>query len=425
MRKMKEFLARFVLFLSGPYIVFRIATPLLRLFLRHRTRSGVSLDKVKSVLIVHLGDMGRIIYTIPFLKEVRRHCPQATLTLITRRGVTPLVDNCPYVDEIIAYDFNESATGWEKLKMRRRALRLGTRHLWSRRFDLALLPRWDGSLEQDRYIAFFSGAAVRLGFYSESQDGNPVVRPEDRLLTRVLTAPNSVHEVERVLELLRELGADAVPSRPEVWQGDRDERVITETFRHNGVTAGTRIVSIGLDGMAKRHLWSLDNYVRLGRWLVQVHGVRVVWLGSVEDKDRSVYLQEVVGRDTIDLVGQLNPRQTVSLIKKSSLFIGGLGCCSRLADACEIPSILICCHPIDGKPFAVDSPERSGPWKSNGIVCQPAHPRRPCTDVCTGHAAHCIHEVSFEQVRTAVETLLPTTRTERLEQTHPTVAPAV
>jgi hypothetical protein len=97
---------------------------------------------------------------------------------------------------------NESA---EELHIR--ALRLAGGHLWQRRFDLALLPRWDPDYHHSAFVAYFSGAICRVG---SSENVTPRKQQYDRgldiLFTRTLDDRTCKHEVERNLHLLRQLG---------------------------------------------------------------------------------------------------------------------------------------------------------------------------------------------------------------------------
>ena len=58
---------------------------------------------VKNILIVRLDVIGDMILTSGFIREVRANFPQAKITLVVSPLVYPIVELCPYVDEILIF----------------------------------------------------------------------------------------------------------------------------------------------------------------------------------------------------------------------------------------------------------------------------------------------------------------------------------
>ena len=107
-----------------------------------RKRGAPGFLHAKHVLLVHLAEIGDVIMATPFLREMRRNLPNAWITLIVQPTVYNLLELCPYVNEIMTHDWN-TLEPFKNLQRRGRAIRLALRHLIRRRFDLAIVPRWD------------------------------------------------------------------------------------------------------------------------------------------------------------------------------------------------------------------------------------------------------------------------------------------
>ena len=118
-------------------------------------------------------------------------------------------------------------------------MKLAWQHLWSRRFDLALVPRWDADHYHATFIAYFSGAPWRVG-YSEKviEHKYRVNRGFDRLLIHALEDGVLKHEVERSLDVLRLLGGKVQEDRPELWVGEADDAFAEGVFREYAVQPG-------------------------------------------------------------------------------------------------------------------------------------------------------------------------------------------
>ena len=59
---------------------------------------------VENVLVVRFDAIGDMILTSGFIRELRRNFPQARITLVAHSDVCPVVEFCPYVNEVLGFD---------------------------------------------------------------------------------------------------------------------------------------------------------------------------------------------------------------------------------------------------------------------------------------------------------------------------------
>ncbi|HMV51905.1 MAG TPA: glycosyltransferase family 9 protein, partial [Blastocatellia bacterium] len=133
---------------------------------RASTPDGL-LPEVRNVLIVRLDEIGDVVLTTPLFRELRRNLPTAHITLVVRPHVAELMRHCPYVNEVLAYECDTAHLRWQRFRQHLSAIRFSRKHLWARRYDLALLPRWDVDQDHAAFVTYFSGAKWRMG-YSET-----------------------------------------------------------------------------------------------------------------------------------------------------------------------------------------------------------------------------------------------------------------
>lgn len=375
--------------------------PLFRLAGFRKRPEQVPLRDLRRILVVRLDEIGDVVMTSPFLRELRRNAPRAWITMLVKPEMVNLVERCPYVNEVLAFD--PRARGlYAPLELHRRALVLAWKRLWRRRFDLALLPRSGADYYHAAFLAYFSGATRRVGFGRRGWDAAPPMEVDyDALLTEVLDCPGEMHEVERNLHLLRALGGSVESTALECWLSPEDEATASDWLSDSR----RRFVAFGPGGAQERKRWPTDRFIALGRWLTREYDVRLAVIGGKGDQPAGAALSDALGDRAIDLTGRTTLRQAAAALRECALYVGNDTGTMHLAAAVGTPVAAISCHSRNARPFFLNSPERFGPWRVRAFVLQPPL-RAPCSETCTADRPHCILGVTVAQVSDAVKVLL-------------------
>lgn len=369
-----------------------------------------SIAAAKSILVIRLDEIGDVVLTSPFLRELRRNAPAAWITLLVKPGTRNLVEHCPYVNEVLTYDRSAPAelspvqVQWHRHK---KAMRFAIRRLWPRHFDLALLPRWDVDYYHATYLAWFSRARRRAGF-SElvNQRKQTLNSGFDRLLTDVLDLADLHHEVERNLALLRFVGGQVADDHLEVWLSTEDEEFADRTLKEGGVDSNDILVGIGpAGGSSKLKQWPLDRFIELGRWLARF-GARLVVVGGPGEEGLGNELVGRLGRRAINQAsGMLTLRQMAALLKRCQVYVGNDTGPMHLAAAVGTPVVGL---------FGSSCHHRFSPWGANHSVLWSSLPCSPCfeqnhmaqCEQCIFDEVECMRAIGLEQVKSAVTTQL-------------------
>lgn len=393
---------RMVSLLTSPQSGYLIAEPLFRLLGRRNVGRGIDPSQVRRVLVVRLDEIGDVVMTTPFLRELRRLLPTSWITLVVKPALRNLVEFCPYINEVLTYDW-QVPRYWCHLQRSWRALRLSYRHLFRRRFDLAVVPRWDADYYHAAFLAYLSGALWRVGYSENVIDHKRRLNHGfDRLFTHVLDNNSIKHEVEHNLDVIRFLGGTIQAERLELWLGAEDEAFANQVLFLRGVQANSILVAFGPGAGAPNRMWPLLNFVKLGNWLKrECHG-RIVVVGAKGEELLGQELQRQLGDTVINVVAQSTIRQTGALLRYCHLYVGNNTGPMHLAAAAGVPVIDISCHPLGGSPWRLNSPRRFSPWGVPHRVLQPERPLDPCSEACTSAVPHCIRGVTVEQVKEAV-----------------------
>jgi heptosyltransferase-2 len=388
--------------LISPRVVLFFGEPFFWLLGRRGKERHTEFPRHKRVLVVRLDEIGDAVMTTPFLRELRHNLPEASITLVVKPSIRNLVELCPYVNEVLTYDRGDSRY-WGPLQGSWRALRLAYQHLWTRHFDLVVVPRWEIELHHHSLVAYLSGAPGRVGYSQDRvEHGGRFSRRFDPLFTHLLTDHTLKHEVERGLEVIRFLGGVTRDDRLELWVGEEDEFFAEEFLRSHGARFDDTLIAVGPGAGIQRRMWPIANFVELGAWLRRSYQGRLVVLGGMGEESLGEELQRQLGDMVVNAVGRATLRQTAALLKRCRLYVGNDAGPMHLAAAAGVPVIEISCHPPDGSPLHVNSPGRFGPWRVPHVVLRPETARDACSEGCTSHEAHCILAITVEQVIEAV-----------------------
>lgn len=366
--------------------------------------SNVSLNNTfRSILVVRLDEIGDVVLTTPFLRELRHAYPLAHITLVVKKAVYNLVELCPYVNDIETYEKRRGVLSFIKAVFAAKSFceeKLAGKH-----YDIAIVPRWDMDYSYwGGLIAWYSGANRRIAF-SEKVNVEKAVfdKGYDGFYTDVVNVRELNHEVRRPLELLRYLGKRIHSEEIELWTNDADECVAERLFNAFAINPQNIILCVLLGAGSPRRQWNINNYVDAVQILLKRYSnVQVVLMGGQEASLLSnVFVERCL--NAIDFVGKTSLRESIAIFKRCDLVLGGDTGSMHMAAASGMAGIMISCHPKEGRDDHPNSPLRFAPWSKKIIVLQPQHTIDDCVDGCDKEYAHCINQITVKQVVDAME----------------------
>lgn len=366
-------------------------------------------SNVRRILVIKLDKLGDVILVSPFFRELRRNYPDARITAVVSREANELMRCCPYVNRTLPVD----PSPVDILAARRiaRAIRkdFGTP-------DLTIVPRYCVDLYGAGWIAFFSGAPKRLTF---SEFGTPrkskVNRGADALFTDVIHSNAARHEVERSLDLLRNLGLNVMDDRLEVWPSEPERREAASMLGSANNDAAP-LVALGLGASQAKKMWPVERFADVCRRLHAANGARIVAMGTRAEAHLLNQLRERLGQ-AVAVSGTVGLGTLAALFERCSLFLGTDSAQKHIAAAAGVPVVEVSCHPAHGDTGGGNNTVRFHAWGVAQVVLQPNAASSPCRVTCEALAPHCILDVSVEDVARAAAELLAARR--------PAISPAV
>lgn len=258
------------------------------------------------ILVVRTRFVGDTVLAIPFLRNLRRAFPRATIDVLVEKASGAVLADCPYIDEVIVAPGQTGQTSLGTCT----AVFDNAAWLRERGYDRAyVLKRSLAAILQTR----LAGIPHRVGF--ASQGGGA-------LLSRSVRIREHRHEVEVFLDLLR---ADGIP----VDGGHNENWVSAEAGRKvDGLLAplpaGRPRVFVAPRSTATEKEWPVERMACVVRWLVEERRAEIVFCGAPRDMDmhREIADAAGIGTHAHDLTPALGLRETGALLSRMDLCLG-------------------------------------------------------------------------------------------------------
>ena len=340
---------------------------------------------LSAILLVQLGDIGDVVLTTPTLRALRDNFPGARLIVALREKAIGLIENSPWVTEVI-YITQAKRTLWETVAFQTRFFSGLRKH----RFDLAIDLRTG---TRGAILAYLSGAPLRIGRYAE--DGilwrnrffTHLVRPENEL---------SQHCAEHGLNILAPFGLETPNRSPELFVSPEKEKRASAILAEQHIPAEKPVIAVQPFSLWRYKEWGLEKYATLIEWIRRQFSVPVLIIGSADERSRADGILRRCGPGVFNLAGKTSLGELAAVLKYSDLFIGGDSAGLHIAAAVGTPTISL---------FGPSSPVSWAPiGEEHEVICKDWE-CVPCRDKgCQNREwSRCLEELTVEEVQPFVK----------------------
>jgi heptosyltransferase-2 len=353
----------------------------------------------KNILVFELAGIGDTVLGSAFLRELRRLFPDANIALTVRPSVLNLVEECPYINHLLPFDYRFSKS-WIQMRAGSlrwwiQAVKFAATHLWPLKVDMVISPRWDSDpiYAVSAILAFASGASRRVGYLPSNHESKTsrVVRRVAELFTEGPLRQSTKHEVEMQLDVLRHLSETPLSSDLEVWLSISDRKIAAKVVN----SSRNILVAIAPGAGWKFREWSAANFSAIGKWLQHNYNADILLVGSQADENlcRSIG-SELTTTKVRNLAGQLSLREMAAIFECCSLFVGNDSGPLHVAAAAQIPLVGL---------YGPGLYERFRPWSSQYEAVDLKLACSPCFEQCIFDSPHCMEGIGEELVKAAID----------------------
>ena len=312
-------------------------------------------DMPRRILVVRTRFVGDTVLAIPFLRNLRRHFPEACIDVLIEKGAGSVLADCPYKDDLIVAPADAGKGGGLGGFA---AMRANAAWLRGRGYDRAyVLKRAVSSI----IPVWLAGIPHRVGF---AEQGGGL------LLSRAVPIRKHRHEVEVFLDLLR---ADQIPvddGRNENWVAADVEATVDGLLAR--LPQERPRVFVAPRSTAVEKEWPIDRMARAVEWLVEERGCDIFFCGAPRDMAMHSRIAELAGHAESgrvhDLTKELDLRHTGALLARMDLALGIDTGLLHVAASHGVPVVAI---------FGPTDPNQWRPWGTRVEVLRSARTVKP------------------------------------------------
>ena len=274
-------------------------------------------------VVAKFGYMGDTIVATPFLHSLRTAAPDAHIDLITSPSGAAAVQNCPWIDGVMAVEKGKSSRIGENRALLHalRAPACDVVFLLNRSFRSAAM-------------AVLARARCRVGFDNEH-----------RRLLLSLPVPYLFdrNELDCHLDLLRSVGVECEPELPSIWLTGEERAAALEMLKpalSGMVQPGPFVLGMqpGSNDSEVR-AWGSSRYAEAADRIAADLGASVVLLGGSAECSAAEAVQRAMKAPCINLAGKLGLRESLGVIGVCSGWIGNDTGLLHAAVAHRVPSV--------------------------------------------------------------------------------------
>jgi ADP-heptose:LPS heptosyltransferase len=341
------------------------------------------------ILVLRLRSIGDIVLLTPALHLLKAWRPDLYVSVFVEARFRELLQGNPDADEILS-----PPEGSIKAVSQLNAT------LGLRRKKFAVCINLHGG-PTSRFLSRMSGAHIKVGFeHFRSPRHYQILVPDAKIILDQPTIHTAEHQASAFFYL--GLPRQEIP-RARIFVSAAQKAWWKDTRASLGLAPGDEYVLIHPTALYSTKQWAPEKFARLGDLLERTKGLKPVFsCGSGENAVLDA-VQDACGSPIRRLQG-VRLGQFAASLAESRIFVGNDSGPAHLAAALSRPLVVI---------FGSSSSTIWGPWPRKGSypparVVQNFYECNPCPgDRCYRFARpECILSVSFEQVRSAVETVL-------------------
>ncbi|MFA5181690.1 MAG: glycosyltransferase family 9 protein [Syntrophales bacterium] len=354
---------------------------------------------IQNILIIQLGDIGDVVWSIPTFRAVKNAYPNANLSLLVREGTGSLFDADTAVKQVFEVKRYQKSLGVRlpaQLAFLKRVREAG--------FDVVFDLRSD---ERGAFMARLTGAPFRASlvyrdapFYRNRLFTHLVYPAQENIRIRLGAA-------EQSLRIVRGFGIPTVDTVPKLFVEPETLGRMKNLLDNHGVYsqaqgdapngALTGFITLNPFSRWPYKEWPLDNWVAIGVWLWTEYRLPAVIVGSAMERERAEALvKSVSGVVKIhNLAGETNLKELAALLSLSRLHVGVDSAAPHIAAAVGTPTITIY-GPSDWRDWAPVGEQHQ--VVTLDMDCSPCHQKG-----CDGQGrSRCLENMSIGSVKEAI-----------------------
>jgi heptosyltransferase III len=331
----------------------------------------------RRILITRMKFIGDVVLTTPVIRSLRHAMPDAYIAYMGDAGAVSLLEQNPYLNEIIPFDFSAPT-----LREQPRVAWLLRRRKFDTVIDLFGNPR-------SALLTRLSGAPVRVGLDRPGRGRFYTVRVHD--------APQRKNAVQFHEQFVRAIGIEPAYHAPEIFLSTEEKQAGQDMLAGRGRTV---VLHPGATWPAKK--WTPEGFAGVAARLQKDRNLDVVLTGGPKDAEVVQQVAALAGGGVRSFIG-VPLRQLAALYAAAAVVVSNDAGSMHIAAASGTPTIGLFGPGEEDIWFPYDA-EAGHKALRKDVPCHPCH-----LDFCNREGAgfmECMKLLTVDEVCGAVGTAL-------------------
>lgn len=340
-----------------------------------------------AVAVVRLGAMGDIVHTLPVLPKLQARYPDCALIWVVERPHAPVLQNNHWLEDCLVVDTKEWRRHLRRLAIGDLVRCVTSTHRRMRRYRFIAAYDFQGLIKSG-IATRWTGAGQRFGFAADK-----CREPFSAWFTNhhILPGLHYPHIVDINLSLVGG-GSASVPDDFPLSGSSRDREEGALFWQNIQHSHRPRIAVNPAAGWTTKQ-WAPDKFKRLVKELHAEYDATIVVLWGPNERELAEY---VAGNSAI-IAPPTSVRQSIELIRRFNLFIGGDTGPMHLAWALGVPCLAL---------FGPTDPRRNGPYGAGHAVVWYRPDCAPCYRRACERSVECLESLPYKAVRPIADRMM-------------------
>lgn len=338
-----------------------------------KEKPKIDSSALSRILLIRLRRIGDVVMTTPAVAALKEALPRASLSYVIEEPYRRLVEGHPLLDKVIVVPSGQSLAAFLR----------SVRQIRKEQYDIVI--DFHGG-PRAFLLALFSGAKVKVGYDLKYKGFIYDIRvPRTRRDERF-------HSVESHAGLVKAMGIPLREPLPPLFlpQPRKEEKEkIVNFWAENGLESA-RVITLHISAGNEFRDWGAQNLIELANMLARPPGIRIILVGSAEDREREEEILAKIQAPVLSLVGRANLSELQEVIRRSALFVGPDSGPMHIAAATATPIVAL---------FGPTLPANFAPWRAQAILIEKELECRPCKQRrCLTEDFRCLRNIQPAEV---------------------------
>jgi len=302
-------------------------------------------NELKNILIMKPSALGDIVLALPALAALRKSFPKAKISWLVKPEFAPLLENHPYLDEIILFDRKHLSKALSNTKA------FGSLHslvaqLRKSKFDAIF--DFQG-LFRTAFMAWLSGCKKRYGIANAREFAHLFYT--DKIEHNL----DCIHLVDLYLKMVHASGAKSEKAEFLIPSNQTDIDSVNKLLESHNIEPQKYVVLIPGSAQESK-CWPAERFAQLADKISEQYNYPVIAIGSKSERTKAEVINNLSKTEIINLAGQTSLKELVELLRMAKLVVSNDTGPGHIASALGVPIVIM---------YSWSNPARIAPYGRN------------------------------------------------------------